>query len=93
MRRLISAALFAGHPDERDVKFAEMEDMLRGLVEARFTRREDDVISRMIDSEIEFRSASQPGEMTVLAGDGAAGTGMRWITGPSGECFASIAVL
>lgn len=46
-----------------------------------------------IDAEIEFRSAAQPGEMTVLAGDGAAGTGMRWITGPSGECFASIAVL
>jgi cytochrome P450 len=55
LRKLITAALFAGHPDERDVKFAEMEDMLRGLVEARFARREDDIISRMIDSDIEGR--------------------------------------
>jgi cytochrome P450 len=55
LRKLISAALFAGHPDERDVKFAEMEQMLQGLVEARFERREDDIISRMIDSDINGR--------------------------------------
>jgi acyl-ACP thioesterase len=53
---------------------------------------------RTIDAEIEFRSASQPGEMTLLTDDAngagpAAGPGMRWITGPSGECIASIAVL
>ena len=50
-----------------------------------------------IDAEIEFRSAAQPGEMTVLLdrsdGDAPAGAGMRWITGPSGEYYASIAVL
>jgi cytochrome P450 len=55
LRKLISAALYAGHPDQRDLKFAEMETMLRGLVEARFARREDDVISRMIDSDIDGR--------------------------------------
>jgi len=50
-----------------------------------------------IDAEIEFRSASQPGEMTVLSedADGATRTSatMRWITGPSGDCHASIAVI
>jgi acyl-ACP thioesterase len=50
-----------------------------------------------IDAEIEFRSAAQPGEMTVLVDDagsaGPASAGMRWITGPAGECYASIAVL
>jgi len=51
-----------------------------------------------IDAEIEFRSASQPGEMTVLIGDAdgavpAADGRMRWITGPSGELYASIAVI
>lgn len=39
-----------------------------------------------IDAEIEFRAAMQPGEMTVLR-DGE----IRWITGPSGELYASIA--
>jgi acyl-ACP thioesterase len=39
-----------------------------------------------IDAEIEFRAAAQPGEMTVLSG-----AEMCWITGPSGELYASIA--
>lgn len=51
-----------------------------------------------IDAEIEFRSAAQPGEITVLLGDAggaapAADGRMRWITGPAGELHASIAVL
>jgi len=51
-----------------------------------------------IDAEIEFRSALQPGEMTVLVGDAdgadpAVDGQMRWITGPSGELYASIAVI
>ena len=51
-----------------------------------------------IDAEIEFRLASQPGEMTILAGgvEGAACAmdgKMRWITGPAGELYASIAVV
>jgi acyl-ACP thioesterase len=50
-----------------------------------------------IDAEIEFRSAAQPGKLTVLVGDAngaspAANAPMRWITGPSGECYASIAI-
>lgn len=38
-----------------------------------------------VDAEIEFRAAAQPGEVAVLTG-----AGMRWITGPSGDLYASI---
>lgn len=55
LRKLNSAALFAGHPDERDVKFAEMERMLQGLADARFERRDHNIISRMIDSDFDGR--------------------------------------
>lgn len=63
LRKLITAALFAGHPDERDVKFGEMEDMLRDLVAARYLHREDDILSRMIDAEIDGRRPT-PEEVT-----------------------------
>lgn len=58
LRKLITAAMFAGHPDDRDVLFAEMEAMLRVIIQARMEKREDDIISRMLDSDVGGRGPS-----------------------------------
>jgi len=58
LRKMITASLFAGHPDDRDVIFAEMEAMLRDVVEMRIERREEDIISRMLDSDLGGRPPS-----------------------------------
>jgi hypothetical protein len=51
LRKLITASLLEGHPDDRDVIFAEMEEMLHGIIAERMARPTEDIISRMIQSD------------------------------------------
>lgn len=53
LRKLIVASLLEGHPDDRDRIFAEMEAMLRAIIEARIARREADIISSMLDTDLD----------------------------------------
>jgi len=56
LRKLITASLLEGHPDDRDVIFAEMEEMLRGIIGERVARPTEDIISRMIQSDLGERA-------------------------------------
>ena len=53
LRKLIVASLIEGHPDDRDRIFAEMEEMLRTIIEARVIKREHDIISSMLDTDLD----------------------------------------
>jgi cytochrome P450 len=56
LRRQVTAAMFAGDPESRDIIFGEMEASLVPLIEARMAKREDDLISRMIDADLGDRT-------------------------------------
>jgi cytochrome P450 len=56
LRRQVTAAMFAGDPESRDAIFSEMEASLVPLIEARMAKREDDLISRMIDADLGGRT-------------------------------------
>ena len=56
LRRQVTAAMFAGDPESRDTIFGDMEASLVPLIEARMAKREDDLISRMIDADLGGRT-------------------------------------
>jgi cytochrome P450 len=55
LRVKILAVLVEGEPKRREVIFDEIEEMLNPVIHARMQKREGDVISRMLDAEIDGR--------------------------------------
>ena len=55
LRKLVTASMLEGHHEQRDKLFGEMAALLQDIIRARVNTREEDIISRLMDAEVDGR--------------------------------------